>query len=266
MRALQQQQWLMCPSPCFCTSSVPHMCAGHPVALLLLLLCLASFLSYILARQTAQNENWNQKQMLTDRSSNKPATAQHTHSHNTLTQAGHSHAVRPLSRSRTAQRTHTELALERVSDARSPTRSHSLDIFTWRGERKSSQLTKTERTRRCVCWQRQRRRWRRRQRKQRGNAASALRFIWNFRLQFLWLRLTYERVSLPLSSSLFAWHLTFFHATGSDFYRFVCLLVLAHGSFALRVSLRSSLTQPPPPSHSSMSADKGALVCVCVCV
>lgn len=78
-------------------------------------------------------------------------------------------------------------------------------------------------------WQRQRLwRWQRRC----ACASFYLKFPFKISLASTCFCVQFQYCGCPLSS----WHLTSLHAaTGSDFNRFVCLLVLAYGSFALRV-------------------------------
>lgn len=140
-------------------TSVAHMC-WTPCSVALALPCL---LSYILARQTAQNENWNQKQMLTvlliSRQPHNTHTCRRALSRTHMYTQADEHSLTHAQHACKHTLVYSTLSRE-VSDARTPTRSQSLDIFTWRRERKSSQLTKTERTRRCERWQWQRQRQR----------------------------------------------------------------------------------------------------------
>lgn len=141
MRALQQKCVVLTAMfTLFCNVCIVHLwhtCAGHPVVRLLP--CLALPLELHSCTSNRAERKLKSKTNV-DRSSNKPATAQHTHTHThrqTSTRA--QSLTHTLTGSRQAdehslthaQHARTALSLSReVSDARTPTRSQSLDIFT----------------------------------------------------------------------------------------------------------------------------------------
>lgn len=142
MRALQQKCVVLTAMfTLFCNVCIVHLwhtCAGHPVARLLP--CLALPLELHSCTSNRAERKLKSKTNV-DRSSNKPATAHHTHIHTRTGRRAHEHT---LSRTHSqagrqadkhslthAQHARTALSLSReVSDARTPTRSQSLDIFT----------------------------------------------------------------------------------------------------------------------------------------
>lgn len=141
MRALQQKcAVLTAMFTLFCNVCIVHLwhtCAGHPVAWLLA--CLALPLELHSCTSNRAERKLKSKTNV-DRSSNKPATAHHTHRHTHRQTSTRAHSLtHTLTGSRQAdehslthaQHARTALSLSReVSDARTPTRSQSLDIFT----------------------------------------------------------------------------------------------------------------------------------------